>query len=212
MAHPRLIQIKIHMTYHRLKRDANGRWTRTNKTLYTLFFIFMAFIFCAYAWKVTHAQVIETAEAATIPWYQTTCTLVEPGHTVCGTQEDIAKWNAYLESEMERMKQEAEAAKVKRVSITLSAYSSRVQETDATPCIAADGTDICILHAKGERICASNDFKMHSVITIEGVGDCIIRDRMNKRYTGTNRVDLYMGYDTTGALKHGVKSTSAIVK
>lgn len=30
-------------------------------------------------------------------------------------------------------------------------------------------------------------------------------DRMNRRYTGTGRVDWYMGMDLQGALKHGVK-------
>ena len=53
---------------------------------------------------------------------------------------------------------------------------------------------------------------MHSVINIEGVGDCIIRDRMNKRFTGTYRVDLYYGYATMVAIKHGVKNTYATIK
>lgn len=101
---------------------------------------------------------------------------------------------------------------VKWQPITLSAYTSTPEQTDDTPCIGADGSNICELHAKGKRICASNDFSMHATIYIDGIGDCIIRDRMNKRYTGTNTVDLYMGNDTTKALQFGRQSSKAFIK
>lgn len=87
----------------------------------------------------------------------------------------------------------------------VSAYTSRVQETDSSPCIAANGKDICKLHKQGIQTCASNDYKLGAKLKIEGLGECINMDRMNKRYTGTGRVDFYMGMDLKGALNHGVK-------
>lgn len=87
----------------------------------------------------------------------------------------------------------------------VTAYTSRVQETDASPCISADGSNICDRYAKGERICASNDYKLGTAIDIQGLGRCIVRDRMNKRYTGTGRVDWYMGMDLPAARAWGVR-------
>ena len=87
----------------------------------------------------------------------------------------------------------------------VSAYTSRVQETDSSPCIAANGKDICKLHKQGIQTCASNDYKLGAKLKIEGLGECIVSDRMNRRYTGTGRVDFYMGMDLKGALSHGVK-------
>lgn len=87
----------------------------------------------------------------------------------------------------------------------VSAYTSRVQETDSSPCIAANGKDICKLHKQGVQTCASNDYKLGAKLKIDGLGECIVSDRMNKRYTGTGRVDFYMGMDLKGAYAHGVK-------
>ena len=87
----------------------------------------------------------------------------------------------------------------------VSAYTSRVQETDSSPCIAANGKDICKLHKQGIQTCASNDYKLGAKLKIEGLGECIVSDRMARRYTGTGRVDFYMGMDTAKAYKHGVK-------
>jgi 3D (Asp-Asp-Asp) domain-containing protein len=131
----------------------------------------------------------------------------------CGSTPEALIWSIQLDAEENKPEVKSKSNKVTdKIKITLTGYSSRAQETDDTPCISADGSDICELHAKGETICASNDFPMHSIITIDGVGDCIIRDRMNKRYTGTNRVDLYYGYDTISAINHGLKSTYAVIK
>lgn len=87
----------------------------------------------------------------------------------------------------------------------VTAYTSRVQETDASPCISADGSDICKRYANGEKICASNDYKLGSVIEVQGLGKCVVADRMNKRYTGTGRVDWYMGMDLVSARKWGLR-------
>jgi 3D (Asp-Asp-Asp) domain-containing protein len=94
--------------------------------------------------------------------------------------------------------------KGKKVQVT--GYTSHIAQTDSTPCIAADGSDICKRYAKGEKICATNDWKLGTRLIIEGLGTCTVADRMNKRYTGTNRVDFYYGYDIMTARRHGVQS------
>lgn len=93
----------------------------------------------------------------------------------------------------------------KRTRSHVTGYTSHVNQTDSTPCIAADGTDICKRYAKGEKICATNDWPMHTKLSIEGLGTCIVADRMNRRYTGTGRIDWYFGMDIEAARKHGVK-------
>lgn len=90
-------------------------------------------------------------------------------------------------------------------AVTVTAYTSEPRQTDDTPCIAADNSDICVKYAQGERICATNDHPMHAKLHIEGYGECTVRDRMNKRYTGTGRVDLYMGLDTPAAYQWGAR-------
>lgn len=92
--------------------------------------------------------------------------------------------------------------------VYVTAYTSEVGQTDSTPCIAADGSDICVKYADGERICATNDHPMHSTLNIDGYGQCTVRDRMNKRYTGTGRVDLYLGMDTPAAKQWGARQVT----
>lgn len=87
---------------------------------------------------------------------------------------------------------------------TVSAYTSEVGQTDATPCLAADGSDICERYAAGEGICASNLFPMGVQLVVEGLGRCTVADRMNSRH-GTNKIDWYMGADTKAAITFGIK-------
>jgi 3D (Asp-Asp-Asp) domain-containing protein len=116
------------------------------------------------------------------------------------------------EWEKKNLKSELNSWKEKAGKPTkVTAYTSRVQETDATPCISADGSDICKRYAEGERICATNDHPIGSMLFIQGLGNCIVRDRMNSRYTGTGRVDWYMGHDLASARKWGIR-TVAVAK
>lgn len=94
----------------------------------------------------------------------------------------------------------------RRVAVT--AYTSHVNQTDNSPCISADNKDICKRHANGEKLCASNDHPLGSFIHVEGLGVCKVVDRMNRRYTGTGRVDWYFGMDLEKARKHGIKQLS----
>jgi len=88
--------------------------------------------------------------------------------------------------------------------VIATAYSSSVNQTDDTPCITANGFNVC---ANGkEEIIANNHLKMGTKVRIpELYGDRIftVSDRMNSRY-GEGRIDLWMSsYDR--AVDFGVK-------
>lgn len=70
-------------------------------------------------------------------------------------------------------------------------FTSRVEETDSTPCISANNTNICEGIKKGINYCASNFYKFGTMLNVAGLGDCVVVDRMNSRYT--NRIDWYAG-------------------
>jgi len=82
----------------------------------------------------------------------------------------------------------------------VSGYTSDVGQTDSTPCIAADTTDICRRKAAGELICASNAFALGTRIHVTGLGTCVVADRMNSRYQ--QNVDWYFGQDATPPKGH----------
>lgn len=86
---------------------------------------------------------------------------------------------------------------------TVTGYTSRPEETDDTPCIAAFGNDICAMKAKGQNVCASNDYPKGTVLHVDGLGTCTVLDRMNRRYTGTGNVDWYFGADLAAARAWG---------
>ena len=84
---------------------------------------------------------------------------------------------------------------------TITAYNSIPGQTDDTPCITANGFDVCA-HGVEDTV-AANFLKFGTKIKIPEVfGDrvFIVRDRMNKRYT--NRVDIWM-LNRDDALKLG---------
>lgn len=88
---------------------------------------------------------------------------------------------------------------------TVTAYTSHANQTDDSPCIAAHNVDVCRLYAMGQLVCASNDYALGTLLTVDGYGTCRVLDRMNARYTGTGRVDVYMGYDLTRARAWGIR-------
>jgi 3D (Asp-Asp-Asp) domain-containing protein len=92
----------------------------------------------------------------------------------------------------------SEALKVYSLSsnTTFTAYSLEEAQTDGNPCIGSGNHNLCelkpLMAEKNIKICASRDFPLHTLIYIDGVGVCEILDRLNKRYEGTNRVDILM--------------------
>jgi 3D (Asp-Asp-Asp) domain-containing protein len=72
-----------------------------------------------------------------------------------------------------------------------TAYTSSVAETDSTPCITADGYNVC--QANEENVIASNFLPFGTKVKIPeiyGDKEFIVHDRMNRRYS--NRIDIWM--------------------
>jgi 3D (Asp-Asp-Asp) domain-containing protein len=88
----------------------------------------------------------------------------------------------------------------------ISFYTSDVNETDDSPEIAANGQNIWELYKNGSNTCASNNLKFGTILYIPSIGFCVVRDRMNKRFDNTFRVDYYMGYDKKRAKMAGIKN------
>ena len=86
-------------------------------------------------------------------------------------------------------------------SVVVTGYTSTVGETDATPCLAADRSNICKRHATGEAICAANRYRFGTRLTVEGLGVCTVADRTHRRYA--DRVDWYFGRDRAAAKSFG---------
>lgn len=98
---------------------------------------------------------------------------------------------------------EAEVRVIRTSTHVLTAYNSEVAQTDDTPCITANGFDVCA-HGIEDTI-AANFLKFGTKVRIpELFGDriFIVRDRMNKRYP--DRVDVWM-LNKSDAIKFGVK-------
>ena len=82
------------------------------------------------------------------------------------------------------------------ILVVSTAYSSEVAQTDDTPCIPADGYNLCEHYEKyGEgNTVAANFLPLGSKVKIASLyGDkvFIVHDRMNKRY-GEGRMDIWM--------------------
>ncbi|MCX6795529.1 MAG: hypothetical protein NT165_02260 [Candidatus Falkowbacteria bacterium] len=85
----------------------------------------------------------------------------------------------------------------------MTAYNSEVGQTDNSPCITANGFNVCE-HGTEDTV-AANFLKMGTKVRIpELFGDRVftVRDRMNARHA--TRVDVWMK-DRSSAMKFGVK-------
>jgi len=91
--------------------------------------------------------------------------------------------------------QKTQLYKVKSETIrVVTAYNvGDPRQTDDTPCISANGENICKALANGEMRCAANFVPLGSRLYVDKIGVCLVTDRMNKRYR--NRVDIAMRKD-----------------
>lgn len=95
---------------------------------------------------------------------------------------------------------------VKTYNIPITAYSSTVDQTDSTPCITANGYDLCAHNQ--ENVIAANFLPFGTKVRIpEHFGDRIftVQDRMNSRYY--YRADIWMR-NRPDAVKWGLKYTT----
>lgn len=86
---------------------------------------------------------------------------------------------------------------------TITAYNSEAGQTDDSPCITANGYDVCTNGV--EDTIAANFLKFNTKVKIpELFGDrvFVVRDRMNKKHP--NRVDVWM-LEKSDAIQFGVK-------
>lgn len=86
-------------------------------------------------------------------------------------------------------------------TVISTAYTSSVAETDSTPCITADGYDVCA--AGVENVVAANFLRFGTKVRIpDQFGDRIfvVHDRMNERFS--SRVDVWM-LNRNDALSYG---------
>jgi len=94
----------------------------------------------------------------------------------------------------------------------VTAYNVGVKEqTNDEPCIGATGRNLCRLVARGLKICAANFVDPDTILKIEGYGECIVLDRMNRRFA--RRVDIAMRKDEVHrALEFGIQRRHVAVK
>lgn len=178
-----------------ISKEIEGRKAKIPYIKYTFIFLFLVFISsgCMYSVIAGRASAYERD-------------IVEPMGNGAGSSTQVIYTDTSLTPD-ERKRicglDSVTCGKVK--TMTVSAYTSEVGQTDASPEVGATGENIYKLLQKGIRTCASNDYKFGTKLIIPGIGECVVKDRMNRRYTGKNVVDVYLGYDTARAWKWGRK-------
>ncbi len=85
----------------------------------------------------------------------------------------------------------------KTIWVIVTAYSSTVDQCDSTPCITANGFDLCKAYAESELAdtIAANFLKFGTQVRLPDIAPdqiYVVRDRMNSRYNGQNRIDIWM--------------------
>ena len=97
----------------------------------------------------------------------------------------------------------------KVIWVVVTAYSSTVDQCDSTPCITANGFDLCKAYAESELAdtIAANFLKFGTQVRLPDIAPnqiYVVRDRMNSKYNGQNRIDIWMPTREM-AQKFGVK-------
>jgi 3D (Asp-Asp-Asp) domain-containing protein len=106
--------------------------------------------------------------------------------------------------QIEFIKSEPTITVVRTSTHVITAYNSEAAQTDASPCITANGYNVC--KSGVEDTIAANFLKFGTKVQIpELFGDrvFVVRDRMNKKHP--NRVDVWMK-DRSDAVHFGVKT------
>ena len=88
------------------------------------------------------------------------------------------------------LKNQDYAVRSETIRVVTAYNAGDPRQTDDTPCIAANGENICKALAKGKKRCAANFVPLGSHLHVDKIGVCLVTDRTNKRYR--NRVDIAM--------------------
>jgi 3D (Asp-Asp-Asp) domain-containing protein len=94
----------------------------------------------------------------------------------------------------------------------VTAYNVGVRrQTSDEPCIGAMGQNLCRLVARGLKVCAANFVAPETILNIEGYGECVVLDRMNRRFA--HRVDIAMRKNEVDrALEFGIQRRYVEIK
>jgi 3D (Asp-Asp-Asp) domain-containing protein len=87
---------------------------------------------------------------------------------------------------------------------TVTAYTSRVRETDSSPYITASGIN---LKERFDCIVAHNSLPFGTKVAIDDIGVCEVQDRGASR-NGGNWFDVYFGNDVKRAIEFGKRKLS----
>ena len=110
-----------------------------------------------------------------------------------------------VKPEIVAVKPAEKTPEVKTKKVTLTAYSSTVDQTDDTPFIAASGKHVY------DGMIAANFLPFGTKVKIPALfGDKVftVHDRMNRRYT--ERVDVWFA-ETQDALKFGIRTAEIVI-
>ena len=117
------------------------------------------------------------------------------------------KTDTEVKAVMDKFKNEIKSSYI----ATVTSYNSEPGQTDDSPCITASNLDVCKRNV--EDIVATNDLPFHTKVLIpEYFGDRVfyVEDRMNKRYTGLDRLDVWMK-NKTDSKNFGAKVLKIVV-
>lgn len=94
----------------------------------------------------------------------------------------------------------------------VTAYNVGVPwQTDNVPCIGAMGHNLCELVDQGWKVCAANFVELGTILRIDGFGEYVVLDRVNRRYA--HRVDIAMSENEIDkARKFGIRKLAVAVK
>ena len=121
--------------------------------------------------------------------------------------EAVSFVDALSEGEASSPNSEALAVVVEQERVVSAYNAGDIDQTDSSPCVSANGSNICILLEQGINVCAANWVPFKTILEIEGLGECIVLDRMAKR--NGQKVDWAMKLnEKSKALNFGVKTLS----
>lgn len=103
----------------------------------------------------------------------------------------------------------AKSSAGRSTNVVITAYSSTRDQTDSSPCITANGYNVC--KNNRENVIAANFLPFGTRVKIPelfGDQEFVVQDRMNARYS--NRVDIWMT-SRTRAKQFGVKRAHIVV-
>jgi len=122
--------------------------------------------------------------------FQPTATAAEMAQ-ICDLKDVVCENEAGVLPKANEVKIAPQANNSKSTIREVTAYNAGdPAQTDSSPCISANGENVCEALAKGYKRCAANFVPFGTILRIAHYGDCMVTDRMNSRFA--NRVDIAM--------------------